>query len=71
MAPPTLLGDVLYNCSTTNYAEAGVGFKDTRGQSFSLSERVSIKLELGFLGLASSSAHAVSSASSRRRPKRR
>lgn len=54
--PPTLLGDVLYNCSTTSYAEAGVGFKDTRGQSFSLSEKVSVKIELGFMGLASSSA---------------
>ena len=33
-----------------------MGFKDTRGQSFSLSEKVSVKIELGFMGLASSSA---------------
>jgi hypothetical protein len=54
--PPSILGDVAYNCSDDEYVETAVGVKDERQESTSLEERVSLKVSLSFLGLAKSSA---------------
>jgi hypothetical protein len=54
--PPSILGDVLYNCSDDEYAETAVGVEDERQESTSVSERVSLKVSLSFLGFAKSSA---------------
>ena len=53
---PSILGDVLYNCSDDEYAETAVGVEDERQESTSVSERVSLKVSLSFIGLAKSSA---------------
>jgi hypothetical protein len=55
---PRILGDVLYNCSDDEYAETAVGVKDTRGESTSLAEKVSLKISLKFIGLAGTSVEA-------------
>jgi hypothetical protein len=54
--PPSILGDVLYNCSPDQYAETAVGVEDERQESTSISERLSLKISLSFLGFAKSSA---------------
>jgi hypothetical protein len=54
--PPSILGDVLYNCSDDEYAETAVGVQDERQESTSVSERVSLKVSLSFLDLEKSSA---------------
>ncbi len=56
--PRTVLGDVLYNCSTNDddLAETQVGVSDERSETTSLSEEVSVKLQGGLIGLASASA---------------
>lgn len=53
---PSILGDVLYNCSPDSYAETTVGVEDARQETTSISEKVSLKISLKFIGLASSSA---------------
>lgn len=59
--PSQIYGDVLYNCSdpatepdATAYTAAG--FSETRSESVSLSETVSYKISLGFLGFEKASA---------------
>jgi hypothetical protein len=56
--PPKILGDVLYNCSTDpqDIAETAVGVSDERAETTSLSEKLSLKLQGGLIGLASASA---------------
>jgi hypothetical protein len=54
--PPSILGDVLYNCSDEEYVETAVGVEDERQESTSVSEEVSLKVSLSFLGFAKSSA---------------
>jgi hypothetical protein len=56
--PPSILGDVLYNCSPDQYADTAVGIEDERQQSTSISEKVSLKVSLSFLGFAGSSVEA-------------
>ena len=53
---PSILGDVQYNCSSTTYSETAVGVKDERQETTSVSEKVSLKVSLSFIGLAKSSA---------------
>jgi hypothetical protein len=53
---PSILGDVLYNCSPDTYAETAVGVEDERQESTSISEKVSLKISLGFLGFEKTSA---------------
>lgn len=53
---PSILGDVQYNCSTDEYSETAVGVKDERQETTSVSEKVSLKVSLSFIGLAKSSA---------------
>lgn len=53
---PSILGDVMYNCSTDEYAETAVGVEDERQETTSVSEKVSLKVSLAFMGLAKSSA---------------
>ena len=53
--PPKILGDALYNCSEDDYAETAVGASDERGESTSVTESLSLKASLGFLGLAKTS----------------
>ena len=54
--PPRILGDVLYNCSPTNYAETAVDIGDEREESTSISESLTLELELGFLGFEETTA---------------
>jgi hypothetical protein len=54
--PPRILGDVLYNCSPTNYAETAVDVSDEREESTSVSETLTLELELGFLGFEETTA---------------
>jgi hypothetical protein len=54
--PPRILGDVLYNCSPTNYAETAVNIGDEREESTSISESLTLELELGFLGFEETTA---------------
>lgn len=56
--PPSILGDVLYNCSDDEYAETAVGVEDERQETTSVSEKVSLKVSLSFLGFAKSSIEA-------------
>jgi hypothetical protein len=56
--PPSILGDVLYNCSDDQYAETAVNVEDERQESTSVSEKVSLKASLAFIGLAKSSVEA-------------
>lgn len=56
--PWRILGDVLYNCSdpsTGANAVTAVGVSDDRTETTSLSEKVSLKVSLGFLGLEKTS----------------
>jgi hypothetical protein len=53
---PSILGDVMYNCSTTNYAETAVGVEDERKETTSVSEEVSVKISAGLAGLVEASA---------------
>jgi hypothetical protein len=53
--PPSVLGDVLYNCSTNIGAETATSVKDEREETTSLSERVSLKLSLKLLGIVGES----------------
>jgi hypothetical protein len=53
---PSILGDVIYNCSDDEYAETAVGIEDERQESTSVSEKVSLKVSLSFLDLEKSSA---------------
>ncbi len=54
--PPQVLGDVLYNCSPTTEDETGTGVTDTRQETTSLTESLSVEISLGFAGFAQSSA---------------
>jgi hypothetical protein len=56
--PPSILGDVLYNCSDSEYAETAVNISDERQESTSVSEKVSLKVSLSFIGLAKESVEA-------------
>jgi hypothetical protein len=56
LGPPQLLGDVMYNCSTTTEAETSTGVSETRQGTTSLTETLSVEVELGFLGFAQSTA---------------
>jgi hypothetical protein len=55
---PSILGDVLYNCSDDEYAETAVGVEDERQESTSVSEKVSLKVSLSFLGFAKAAVEA-------------
>jgi hypothetical protein len=54
---PRVIGDVLYNCSTgaDENAETAVGVSDSRSETTSISESISVEMSLGFLGLEKSS----------------
>ena len=58
--PPAILGDVLYNCNppggSTAYTAASIS--DTRGETTSVSEKLSVKLQGGLIGIASTSLEA-------------
>lgn len=59
--PSQIYGDVLYNCSDPAtepdaMANTAAGFTETRSESVSLSESVSVKISLGFLGFEKASA---------------
>jgi hypothetical protein len=56
--PPSILGDVLYNCSDDQYAETAVNISDARQESTSVSEKVSLKVSLSIIGLGKSSVEA-------------
>ena len=56
--PPSIIGDVLYNCSPDQYAETAVEIADERQESTSVSEKVSLKVSLSFIGLAKTSVEA-------------
>jgi hypothetical protein len=56
LGPPQLLGDVMYNCSTTTESETSTGVSETRQGTTSLTESLSVEVDLGFLGFAESSA---------------
>jgi hypothetical protein len=55
---PQILGDVLYNCAPIGGPDAytGTSVSDTRGETTSLSESVSVTLQGGLIGIASASA---------------
>jgi hypothetical protein len=56
--PPEILGDALYNCSPPGGpdADTAVGVSDTRGETTSVSEMLSVTLQGGLIGIASTSA---------------
>ena len=56
--PPRILGDVLYNCATQEgqNAETAVGVSQERTSTTSMSEKVSLKLSAGLIGIAETSA---------------
>lgn len=58
--PSRILGDVLYNCTDPADKDANdetaVGVTDERAETTSLSEKVSLKISLGFLGFEKTSA---------------
>ena len=56
--PAKIIGDTMYNCSTSadGEAEIGTGVTDTRGESTSISESISLEISLGFLDLEKTSA---------------
>ena len=41
--PPSILGDVLYNCSADTYAETAIGIRTRRHGDTSISEKVSLR----------------------------
>ena len=55
--PPSILGDVLYNCANPEGPDAftAVGVSDTRGETTSVSEKLSVTLQGGLIGIASTS----------------
>jgi hypothetical protein len=53
--PTQVLGDVLYNCSPTTEAETATGVTDTREETTSLSQTLSLKVSLDFAGFADAS----------------
>jgi hypothetical protein len=55
--PPSVLGDVLYNCANPEGPDAytSVGVSDTRGETTSVSEKLSVTLQGGLIGIASTS----------------
>ncbi len=53
--PPAVFGDVLYNCSQNANAETDTGDSDTRTQSWTLSEKVSLKISVGVPNVVSAS----------------
>jgi hypothetical protein len=63
--PPRILGDVLYNCNAVSGPDAktATSLSDTRSETTSLSENVSLKLQGGLIGLASTSLDAWASSS--------
>jgi hypothetical protein len=54
--PPQVLGDVLYNCSPTTEAYTALNVTDTRQETTSLTQTLSVELSLGFAGFAESTA---------------
>jgi hypothetical protein len=50
---PAVVGNVLYNCSPTAEAETDYGVSDTFTTTFSLSEKVSLKISVGLPDIAS------------------
>lgn len=50
---PEVVGDVLYNCSAKAEAETDYGVSDTQTTTFSLSEKVSLKVSVGVPDVAS------------------
>ncbi len=53
--PFAIIGDVLYNCTPDGYAQTAVGVSDQRGETTSLSEKVSLKISVTVLDIAGSS----------------
>ena len=58
--PPAILGDVLYNCNPPGGSNAytAASISDTRGETTSVSEKLSVKLQGGLIGIASTSLEA-------------
>jgi hypothetical protein len=58
--PPSILGDVLYNCAPPGGPNAytALGMSDTRGETTSISEKASVTLQGGLIGFASASLEA-------------
>lgn len=56
LGPPAVFGDVLYNCSQSAPAETDTGDSDARTESWTLSEKVSLKISAGLPGIVSASA---------------
>jgi hypothetical protein len=58
--PPSIVGDVLYNCNPPGGPNAytAVGMSDTRAETTSISEKLSVTLQGGLIGLASTSLEA-------------
>ncbi len=54
--PAQPLGDMLYNCSQDAYAENTISLSESRGETTSVSERLSVKVSVDILGLAKASA---------------
>ncbi len=55
--PPAILGDALYNCAPVGSPNAytATSISDTRGETTNISEKVSLKLQGGLIGLVSAS----------------
>jgi hypothetical protein len=55
--PPAILGDALYNCAPVGSPDAytATSISDTRAETTSLSEKLSVKLQGGLVGLVSAS----------------
>lgn len=53
--PWKIVGDKLYNCSATAEAQTASEVHESRSESTSVSEKLSVEISLGFLGLASTS----------------
>ena len=56
LGPPAVFGDILYNCSQSAPAETDTGTSDARTESWTLSEKVSLKISVGLPDVASASA---------------
>lgn len=63
--PAQIIGDALYNCSSDEYAATAVGVKAERAESTNVSESVSAKISLSFIGFAKSSAEFKATSSQR------
>jgi hypothetical protein len=55
--PPSIVGDELYNCAPPSGPDAytALGMSDTRGETTNITEKVSVTLQGGLIGLASTS----------------